>query len=187
MSMGETPPAAPRIDVWILGHPGHGKKTLKSALERCESGAGASASGRFATFDEAPVRPRTASAAVLVVSAAEGPMPQTRDQLAAARQAGVPRVVVFLNKIDSAPDKDLASLIEMEVRELMTLCGFAGEKAVFVRGSAKLALEGDASGIGAPSMRRLLDAVAGVPTEVPGETRERGGGFGGLVRRLFSP
>jgi elongation factor Tu len=96
--------------------------------------------------------------AILVVSAADGPMPQTREHVLLARQVGVPHMVVFLNKIDVA-DKDLVELVEMEVRELLTKYEFPGDKVTIIRGSATKALEGDTSEIGEQSIQRLMDAL----------------------------
>src|SRR3569832_143022 len=85
--------------------------------------------------------------AILVVSAADGPMPQPREHILLARQVGVPRIVVFLNKIDLADDKELLELVEMEVRELLTKYGFPGDDTPIIKGSAKPALDnpGDAT------------------------------------------
>jgi len=96
--------------------------------------------------------------AILVVSAADGPMPQTREHVLLARQVGVPHIVVFLNKIDVA-DKDLVELVEMEVRDLLTKYEFPGDKVTIIRGSATKALEGDTSDIGEPAIQRLMDAL----------------------------
>ncbi len=96
--------------------------------------------------------------AILVVSAADGPMPQTREHVLLARQVGVPHIVVFLNKIDAA-DKDLVELVEMEVRELLSKYEFPGDKVTVIRGSATKALEGDKSEIGEPAIQRLMDAL----------------------------
>jgi elongation factor Tu len=96
--------------------------------------------------------------AILVVSAADGPMPQTREHVLLARQVGVPHMVVFLNKIDVA-DKDLVELVEMEVRELLSKYDFPGDKVTIIRGSATKALEGDPSEIGEQSIQRLMDAL----------------------------
>jgi elongation factor Tu len=96
--------------------------------------------------------------AILVVSAADGPMPQTREHVLLARQVGVPHIVVFLNKIDVA-DKDLVELVEMEVRDLLTKYEFPGDKVTIIRGSATKALEGDPSEIGEQSIQRLMDAL----------------------------
>jgi len=97
-------------------------------------------------------------AAILVVSAADGPMPQTREHVLLARQVGVPHMVVFLNKVDVA-DKDLVELVEMEVRELLSKYEFPGDKVTIVRGSATKALEGDQGELGEPSIQRLMDAL----------------------------
>jgi elongation factor Tu len=96
--------------------------------------------------------------AILVVSAADGPMPQTREHVLLARQVGVPHIVVFLNKIDVA-DKDLVDLVEMEVRELLSKYEFPGDKISVIRGSATKALEGDKSDIGEASIQKLMDAL----------------------------
>jgi len=96
--------------------------------------------------------------AILVVSAADGPMPQTREHVLLARQVNVPHIVVFLNKIDVA-DKDLVDLVEMEVRELLTKYEFPGDKITVIRGSATKALEGDASEIGLPAIEKLMQAL----------------------------
>ena len=96
--------------------------------------------------------------AILVVSAADGPMPQTREHVLLARQVNVPHIVVFLNKIDVA-DKDLVELVEMEVRELLTKYEFAGDKITVIRGSATKALEGENSEIGEQAIQKLMDAL----------------------------
>jgi elongation factor Tu len=96
--------------------------------------------------------------AILVVSAADGPMPQTREHVLLARQVNVPHIVVFLNKIDVA-DKDLVDLVEMEVRELLTKYEFPGDKITVVRGSATKALEGDKSDIGEAAIEKLMAAL----------------------------
>jgi elongation factor Tu len=97
--------------------------------------------------------------AILVVSAADGPMPQTREHILLARQVGVPYIVVYLNKADMVDDKELLELVEMEVRELLTQYGFPGEKTPIVVGSALKALEGDKSEIGIPSILKLVDVM----------------------------
>jgi len=105
--------------------------------------------------------------AILVVSAADGPMPQTREHILLARQVGVPALVVFMNKCDMVEDKELLELVEMEVRELLTKYEFPGDKIPIVQGSAKLALEGDKSELGRPSIKKLMDAVDSyIPTPV---------------------
>jgi elongation factor Tu len=103
--------------------------------------------------------------AILVVSAADGPMPQTREHILLARQVGVPYIVVYLNKVDMVDDKELLDLVELEVRELLSKYEFPGDKIPIVRGSALKALEGDKGDLGEPSIFRLMEAVdAYIPT-----------------------
>lgn len=97
--------------------------------------------------------------AVLVVSAADGPMPQTREHILLARQVGVPYIVVYLNKADMVDDKELLELVEMEVRELLDKYQFPGDKTPVIVGSALKALEGDTSELGVASIHKLLDAM----------------------------
>ena len=97
--------------------------------------------------------------AILVVSAADGPMPQTREHILLARQVGVPYIVVFLNKVDMVDDKELLELVELEVRELLTTYKFPGTEIPIIKGSALKALEGDKGDLGEPAIQRLLDAV----------------------------
>jgi len=97
--------------------------------------------------------------AILVVSAADGPMPQTREHILLARQVGVPGIVVFLNKADMVDDKELLELVELEVRELLSKYKFPGDEVPIVIGSALKALEGDASDMGEGSIIKLMEAV----------------------------
>src|SRR5436853_4305241 len=97
--------------------------------------------------------------AILVVSAADGPMPQTREHILLARQVGVPYIVVFLNKADKVDDKELLDLVELEVRELLSKYEFPGDKIPVITGSATKALEGDKSPIGGAAIHKLLEAV----------------------------
>jgi len=97
--------------------------------------------------------------AVLVVSAADGPMPQTREHILLARQVGVPRIVVYMNKVDQVDDPELLDLVELEVRELLSRYEFPGDEIPIVRGSALKAMEGDASEVGYGSIQKLLDAI----------------------------
>src|SRR5687767_911732 len=97
--------------------------------------------------------------AILVCSAADGPMPQTREHILLSRQVGVPYIVVFLNKADMVDDAELLELVEMEVRELLTKYEFPGDDTPIIHGSARLALEGDQSEIGVPSILRLVEAL----------------------------
>jgi elongation factor Tu len=97
--------------------------------------------------------------AILVVSAADGPMPQTREHILLSRQVGVPTIVVYLNKADQVDDPELLELVEMEVRELLSSYDFPGDDTPIITGSALKALEGDSSDIGVPSIYKLVDAM----------------------------
>ena len=97
--------------------------------------------------------------AILVVSAADGPMPQTREHILLARQVGVPYIIVYMNKADMVDDKELLELVELEVRELLSKYEFPGDKTPIVVGSAKLALEGDKGELGEVSIFKLADAL----------------------------
>ena len=97
--------------------------------------------------------------AILVVSAADGPMPQTREHILLARQVGVPYIVVYLNKVDMLDDAELRELVEMEVRDLLKKYEFPGDKVPIIAGSALKALEGDTSEIGEGSILKLMDAL----------------------------
>jgi elongation factor Tu len=97
--------------------------------------------------------------AILVCSAADGPMPQTREHILLARQVGVPHIVVFLNKADMVDDAELLELVEMEVRDLLSSYDFPGDDTPVIIGSALKALEGDQSDIGAPSVLKLVEAM----------------------------
>ncbi|HHL31710.1 MAG TPA: elongation factor Tu [Oceanospirillales bacterium] len=97
--------------------------------------------------------------AILVVSAADGPMPQTREHILLGRQVGVPFIVVYMNKCDQVDDEELLELVEMEIRELLSDYDFPGDDTPMVMGSALKALEGDSSDIGVPSIKKLLDVL----------------------------
>ncbi len=121
--------------------------------------------------------------AILVVSAADGPMPQTREHILLARQVGVPYIVVFLNKADMVDDKELLELVEMEVRELLSKYDFPGDDTPIVVGSALKALEGDQSEIGEPAIMRLADAL---DSYIPQPKRAVDGTFLMPVEDVFS-
>jgi elongation factor Tu len=97
--------------------------------------------------------------AILVVSAADGPMPQTREHILLARQVGVPYIVVFMNKVDMVDDAELLDLVELEVRELLSKYEFPGDDIPVIRGSALKALEGDLSEIGQGAIQKLVEAI----------------------------
>ncbi len=121
--------------------------------------------------------------AILVVSAADGPMPQTREHILLARQVGVPYIVVFLNKVDMLDDAELRQLVEEEVRDLLKKYDFPGDKTPIVPGSALKALEGDTSDIGEGSIYKLAEAL---DTYIPLPERAVDGAFLMPVEDVFS-
>ncbi|MBW3566458.1 MAG: elongation factor Tu [Proteobacteria bacterium] len=121
--------------------------------------------------------------AILVVSAADGPMPQTREHILLARQVGVPYIVVFLNKADMVDDAELLELVEMEVRDLLSTYDFPGDDTPIITGSALKALEGDESEIGSQAIDKLIDAL---DTYIPEPERAIDGAFLMPVEDVFS-
>lgn len=121
--------------------------------------------------------------AILVVSAADGAMPQTREHILLAKNVGVPALVVFLNKVDMIDDKDMVDMVEEEVRELISKYGFPGDKIPVIRGSATKALSGDTGELGYQAIQKLLDAV---DTYIPEPTREVDKPFSMPVEGVFS-
>jgi elongation factor Tu len=121
--------------------------------------------------------------AILVCSAADGPMPQTREHILLSRQVGVPYIVVFLNKADMVDDEELMELVEMEVRELLSQYDFPGDDTPIIKGSALKALEGDTSDIGAPAVEAL---VAAMDSYIPEPERAVDGDFLMPVEDVFS-
>src|SRR5574340_1182268 len=121
--------------------------------------------------------------AILVVSAADGPMPQTREHILLARQVGVPYIVVFLNKCDMVDDEELLELVEMEVRELLSKYEFPGDDIPIIKGSALKALQGDQGELGEPSIFRLADAL---DSYIPEPKRALDGAFLMPVEDVFS-
>ena len=121
--------------------------------------------------------------AILVCSAADGPMPQTREHILLARQVGVPYIIVFLNKCDMVDDAELLELVEMEVRELLSKYDFPGDDTPIIKGSAKLALEGDKGELGEVAIMNLADAL---DTYIPTPERAVDGAFLMPVEDVFS-
>ena len=97
--------------------------------------------------------------AILVVSASDGPMPQTREHILLARQVGVPNIVVFINKVDTVDDEEILELVEMEVRDLLSIYDFPGDDIPLIKGSALKALEGDTSEIGTEAVKKLVETL----------------------------
>ena len=121
--------------------------------------------------------------AILVVSSADGPMPQTREHILLARQVGVPYIIVFMNKADMVDDKELLELVEMEVRELLSKYEFPGDDTPIIIGSAKLALEGDKGEMGEGAIMKLADAL---DTYIPEPKRAIDGPFLLPIEDVFS-
>ncbi|MCP4289774.1 MAG: elongation factor Tu, partial [Gammaproteobacteria bacterium] len=121
--------------------------------------------------------------AILVCSAADGPMPQTREHILLSRQVGVPYIVVYMNKADMVDDEELLELVEMEIRELLDAYDFPGDDTPIIIGSALKALEGDTSDIGVPSIIKLVDAI---DTYVPEPERATDGAYLMPVEDVFS-
>jgi elongation factor Tu len=121
--------------------------------------------------------------AILVCSAADGPMPQTREHILLSRQVGVPYIVVFMNKADMVDDEELLELVEMEIRELLDMYEFPGDDTPIITGSALKALEGDTSDIGAPAVLKLVEAL---DTYIPLPERAVDGDFLMPVEDVFS-
>jgi elongation factor Tu len=119
--------------------------------------------------------------AILVVSAADGPMPQTKEHVLLARQVGVPKIVVFLNKVDLIDDAELLDLVEMEVRELLSKYQFDGDNAVIIRGSATAAIAGTPEGI-----KAITDLMNAIDSQIPEPVRETDKPFLMSVEDVFS-
>src|SRR5881394_283302 len=166
----------PHVNVGTIGHIDHGKTTLTAAITKVLAAAKLAQYTAFDQIDKAPEereRGITGAAqmdgAILVVSAPDGPMPQTREHVLLARQVEVPAMVVFLNKVDMMDDEELLELVELEVRELLSKYQFPGDDVPVIRGSALKALDssGDLSrnDADAACIWALMDQVDGyIPT-----------------------
>src|SRR6478736_898682 len=179
MAKGKFERTKPHVNVGTIGHVDHGKTTLTAALTK----VGAERfGGEFKAYDQIDAAPEEKArgitistahveyespnrhyahvdGAILVCSAADGPMPQTREHILLARQVGVPYVVVYMNKCDMVDDAELLELVDMEVRDLLSKYEFPGDKTPIIKGSALKALEGDQSELGVPSIIKLVDAL----------------------------
>jgi len=201
VSKGKFERSKPHVNVGTIGHVDHGKTTLTAALTKVMA---ETYGGTFMAYDQIEKERHYAhvdcpghadyvknmitgaaqmDGAILVVSAADGPMPQTREHILLARQVGVPYIVVFMNKADMVDDKELLELVEMEVRELLSMYKFPGDDTPIVVGSALKALEGDTSEIGVPAVVRL---VAEMDRYIPVPVREIDRPFLMPVEDVFS-
>jgi elongation factor Tu len=194
----------PHVNVGTIGHVDHGKTTLTAALTKVmeEKARGITIATAHVEY-QSPERhyahvdcPGHADyvknmitgaaqmdGAILVVSAADGPMPQTREHILLSRQVGVPYILVYLNKADMVDDAELLELVEMEVRELLSKYDFPGDDTPIVTGSALKALEGDTSELGVPSVVKL---VAEMDKYIPLPERAIDGAFLMPVEDVFS-
>src|SRR5881296_528458 len=177
----------PHVNVGTIGHVDHGKTTLTAAITMVLAQKNPKISIRdYGSIDNAPeerergitiatghadyVKNMITGAAqmdgaILVVSAADGPMPQTREHVLLARQVGVPYIVVFLNKADMVDDPELLDLVELEVRELLKKYEFPGDDIPVIRGSAKVAM--DAAGKDAKANEAILKLMEAVDSYIP--------------------
>src|SRR5215470_2878699 len=170
----------PHCNVGTIGHVDHGKTTLTAAITKVLAEQGKAQFTAYDQIDKAPeekargITIATAhvdyvknmitgaaqmDGAILVVSAADGPMPQTREHILLARQVGVPALVVYMNKIDMVDDPELIELVELEVRELLSSYDFPGDDIPVIKGSALAALEGKDPEVGQKSVEELMAAV----------------------------
>jgi elongation factor Tu len=124
--------------------------------------------------------------AILVVSAADGPMPQTREHILLARQVGVPYIVVYMNKVDMVDDPELIELVELEIRELLTKYQFPGDKTPIVKGSALKALQSESKDINAPEYKSILELMAAIDSYIPEPKREKDKPYLMPVEDVFS-
>src|SRR5919205_2029238 len=175
----------PHANVGTIGHVDHGKTTLTAAITKV---LGLKGMADFTPFEYETEKRHYAhvdcpghadyiknmitgaaqmDGAILVVSAPDGPMPQTREHILLAHQVEVPAMVVFLNKVDMMDDEELLDLVELELRELLSKNGFPGDDTPIIRGSALKALEGEQSEYGVQSIQKLMDACdASIPEPV---------------------
>jgi len=124
--------------------------------------------------------------AIIVVSAADGPMPQTREHILLARQVGVPYIVVYMNKVDMVDDPELIELVELEIRELLSKYQFPGDKTPIVKGSALKALQSESKDINAPEYKSILELMAAIDSYIPVPKREVDKPFLMPVEDVFS-
>ena len=210
MAKGKFERTKPHVNVGTIGHVDHGKTTLTAAIATVLSSKFGGEAKAYDQIDAAPeekargITINTAhvdcpghadyvknmitgaaqmDGAILVCSAADGPMPQTREHILLARQVGVPYIIVFLNKCDMVDDEELLELVEMEVRELLDKYDFPGDDTPIIRGSAKLALEGDKGKLGEEAIMKLAEAL---DTYIPTPERAVDGAFLMPVEDVFS-
>jgi elongation factor Tu len=198
----------PHVNVGTIGHVDHGKTTLTAAITTHQASKFGGETKAYDQIDNAPeerergITIATAhveyetekrhymitgaaqmDGAILVVSAADGPMPQTREHILLSRQVGVPYIIVYMNKADMVDDEELLELVEMEIRELLDSYEFPGDDTPIITGSALKALEGDSSDIGTPSIDKLMEAL---DSYIPTPERAVDGAFIMPIEDVFS-
>ncbi|MFN9775587.1 MAG: elongation factor Tu [Burkholderiales bacterium] len=210
MAKGKFERTKPHVNVGTIGHVDHGKTTLTAAITTVLSSKFGGEAKAYDQIDAAPeekargITINTAhvdcpghadyvknmitgaaqmDGAILVVSAADGPMPQTREHILLARQVGVPYIIVFMNKCDMVDDAALLELVEMEVRELLSKYEFPGDDVPIIKGSALKALEGDKGELGEVAIMALADAL---DSYIPTPERAIDGTFLMPIEDVFS-
>jgi len=198
----------PHVNIGTIGHVDHGKTTLTAAITSVLADKGLAEKKDYDAIDGAPeekergITINTAhvdcpghadyvknmvtgaaqmDGAILVVAATDGPMPQTREHILLCRQVGVPKIVVFMNKVDLVDDEEMLELVEMEVRELLDQYEFDGDGSAVVQGSALKALEGEAGAV-----EKIMELMAAVDAQIPEPTREVDKPFLMPVEDVFS-
>ncbi|KAG0235822.1 translation elongation factor Tu [Actinomortierella wolfii] len=172
--------AKPHVNIGTIGHVDHGKTTLTAAITKTLANLGQAEFRDYNQIDKAPeekARGITISTAhveyetknrhyahvdcpaIIVVAATDGQMPQTREHLLLAKQVGIQKLVVFINKVDAVDDPEMLELVEMEMRDVLTTYGFDGENTPIIQGSALCALEGRNKEIGEDAIMKLMEAV----------------------------
>jgi elongation factor Tu len=188
----------PHVNVGTIGHVDHGKTTLTSAITKYLSLKGKAEFMAYDSIDKAPEEYETdkrhyahidcpghadyiknmitgaaqMDGAILVVSAADGPMPQTREHILLAKQVRVPHIVVFLNKVDMVDDPELIELVELEVRELLTQYEFPGDDIAIIRGSALKAMQSESKDQGAEEYQCIQQLLDGIDAQIPEPARD---------------
>src|SRR5512139_306077 len=210
MAKGKFERTKPHVNVGTIGHVDHGKTTLTAAMTLVLSKKFGGEAKAYDQIDAAPeekargITINTAhvdcpghadyvknmitgaaqmDGAILVVSAADGPMPQTREHILLARQVGVPYIIVFMNKCDMVDDAELLELVEMEIRELLSKYDFPGDDVPIIKGSALKAVEGDTGDLGEGAIMRLAEAL---DSYIPQPERALDGTFLMPVEDVFS-
>jgi elongation factor Tu len=188
----------PHVNVGTIGHVDHGKTTLTAAMTKTIATAHVEyeTEKRHYAHVDCPghadyVKNMITGAAqmdgaILVVSAADGPMPQTREHILLARQVGVPYIVVYLNKVDMVDDPELLDLVELEVRELLSKYQFPGDKIPIVKGSALKAMESGGSDTGSEEFKSIQELLDALDEYIPEPVRDTDKPFLMPIEDVFS-